>query len=104
MESVSSVVVTFVSYYCMCLITVCGRVCYVTQNLNRATKRSSWSLAEERPCECIKFRLGGVNINPHGKKLDGIPVVVNKQGQIRVPSLNCTEDTAGKDQLMLVLL
>ncbi|XP_071804578.1 uncharacterized protein [Asterias amurensis] len=49
-------------------IEVYGCVCYVGQEPNPATgERYGWSLAEQRPCECTEFRLGGVNMKPQLK-------------------------------------
>ncbi|XP_071804776.1 uncharacterized protein [Asterias amurensis] len=79
-------------------IEVNGCVCYVGQEQDPATKRYGWSLAEQRPCECTEFRLGGVNMKPQMKPYEvmigGSSVSINEQGQI-IQSPDYTEDPSG---------
>ncbi len=91
--------------YCICLVAVYGCVCYVGQELDGATgKGYGWSLAEQRPCECTEFRLGGVNMKPQIKPHEVMigedsRVSVNEQGQI-IQSPDCREDQSGRNQLL----
>ena len=79
-------------------------MCYVGQEPNPATgERYGWSLAEQRPCECTEFRLGGVNMKPQMKsyevKIGEDHRVKTIEGQM-IQSPDCNEDQSGKHHLL----
>ena len=56
---------TFLFFCILFLVSVTCRTCYTGQQPDSGSGGLQWSVTQEDPSQCTKYRLGGLNTRPH---------------------------------------